>query len=390
MKDKIIAGNGEFINKKLENNFMLTTWPDQIKPVIAFTLLIIAASFAVDIKKIFLFNFTDDLTVLLTLKAMVFLSGIFLILFNLTQSLIRSSSLITCVFIITTALYITGETVIKPGTTAMALSVLVLITFLFYFFYNFKIFFIASGCFSASALFVSGNYYYNQIEINNLVIISVILFTANIAGISSYLKISRLRRKAFFLENGMDKLKKDITRDRIEQESKPSQTASEDIPAEKIEKTQKQGSFSERLEEEFYRSRRYSTELSVLVAEIDKFEKIVEKVGEKTADSILKDFTNTCAKEIRPAGDFFVKTDHNQFSFILPSTDEYGAFSLAERIIDKTSRKTYRIGDKKLKISINTGIACLENENEPLELFEHARNALDQSKNKTGNEAVFY
>jgi diguanylate cyclase (GGDEF)-like protein len=392
LKEKIIGKNQEFINKKLEQSFIYKVWPNQIKSVIFITLFITAAAWGLDIKQIALFNFSDELSILLPLKSMVFLSGIFLILLNLSNSLIRSSSLIACVFIITSGLYITAETIIKSGITEIALSVLVLITLLFYIFYNFKFFLIITANIAAAALFVSGNFFYSDIEINRLIIISVILLAANIAGISSCFKILNLQRKAYFLEHGMDKLKKDITKEKLEQESKPQEKQSNvvNIPEEKTQAPIKSESFSTRLEEEFYRSRRYSTELSVLVAEIDKLDKVIEKLGEKTTESILKDFETTCRKEIRPAGDFFVKTSENQFSFILPSTDEYGAFSLAERIIDKANKKTYKIKDKKLKISINTGIACLENENEPIELFEHAKNALDQSKTKEGSEAVFY
>ncbi|MCB9480423.1 MAG: diguanylate cyclase [Desulfobacteraceae bacterium] len=391
MKDKIIGLNGEFTNKRLEDNFMATTWPRQIKPVIFITAIIIAATFAVDIKKILLFNITDDFTVLLTLKATVFLSGIFLILFNLTQSLIISSSLISCVFFITTGLYLTGESVIKTDVTGTALSALVLLTFCFYFFYNFKIMLTAFGCIFSSLLFISGNYFYNGTQNTDLIIFSVILLSSNIFGFFSYLKISRLKRKAYFLENGMDKLKKDITTEKQKIEREKTENANIiNIPIENNKNFEKEESFSSHLHDEFYRSRRYSNELSVLIAEINKFDKIKENLGNKTADLIADEFLKSCKKEIRPAGDYLEKTSENQFSFVLPSTDEYGAFSLAERLIEKTSKKTYKIQNKKIKITISTGIACLENEKEPLALFEHAKNALAQSKYKTTREAVFY
>jgi diguanylate cyclase (GGDEF)-like protein len=389
LENKLISLNGEFINNKLENNFLISTWPKQIRPIIFITLLIIVASFSIDFKKIILFNLTDDFIVLLALKSMVFLSGVFLILFSLTQSLIMSSSLITSVFIISTSLYITAENVIKNDTTGISLSAIVLLTAFFYFFYNFKIWLIAFGCISSAGIFILANYYYNNISQNQVLTISTILLVSNIGGFFSYIKISRLLRKAYFLENGMDKLKKDITKDKIEYE-KAQENNILHMPAMKTLSEDETKSFSIHLNDEFYRSKRYSSELSVLVAEINKFDKIRENLGDKTAKLISDEFLISCKNEIRPAGDYVERTSNNEFSFILPSTDEYGAFSLAERLIEKTSKKTYKFKNKKIKITISTGIACLENEKEPLALFEHAKNALSQSKYKSASEAVFF
>lgn len=388
MKDKIIGSNGEFINKKLENNFMSETWPEQIKPVILITLLIIIGSFSIDTKKIILFNFTNDLTILLALKSMVFLTGIFLILFNLTQSLIKSSSLITFVFIVSSGLYLTGETIIKSETITITFSILILLIFLFYFFYNFKVFYITLGCILTSVLFVSGNYYYNKMEITYLIVISIILLIANLGGFFSYLKISQLKRKAYFLEIKKNKLRNNVLKYKMEQKSKENELLN--YNEEKKETNSQSNGFFEKLEEEFLRSKRYSTELSVLIIKINKFDMIINRLGEKTADFISKDFQKTCKQEIRPAGDFFEQTSKNEFSFLLPSTDEYGTVSLLERLTDKTSKKTYKIKNKKVKITISTGIACLANEKDPLALFEHAKTALSQSKYKSTKEAVFF
>lgn|GEM_PF-5435637 len=386
MEERLTGKKGEFLDKDTEKKFKAKSWPAKIKPAVIISFLIIAASFAVDFDKIILFKFSQDFTVLLALKGLVLLTGIFLILFLLTDSLVLSAPFISSAFILSTGLYVTGEAVIHYTRTDLTLGIILLSLTLFYSFFSFQVLYTAFAGFAASVIYCLGIYFYTPHELSSFIIICVLLLIANISGIALFIRNSVLERKNYYFNFEKSDLNNKIS----DLKQKVSRLNSEKKYEEKKVGTEKAESFTQELTDEFNRNKRYNSDLSLMLISIDKLENLYEHLGIKAAEAVISDIQRICSSEIRPEGDYFARTDENEFCFILPSTDEYGAFSFAERINSKILKRKYNLKNQKLKITISIGIACLENENEPFELLEHAKDALIESKNKNGSEPVFY
>jgi diguanylate cyclase (GGDEF)-like protein len=386
LEERLTGKKGEFLDKDTEKKFKAKSWPAKIKPAVIISFLIIAASFAVDFDKIILFKFSQDFTVLLALKGLVLLTGIFLILFLLTDSLVLSAPFISSAFILSTGLYVTGEAVIHYTRTDLTLGIILLSLTLFYSFFSFQVLYTAFAGFAASVIYCLGIYFYTPHELSSFIIICVLLLIANISGIALFIRNSVLERKNYYFNFEKSDLNNKIS----DLKQKVSRLNSEKKYEEKKVGTEKAESFTQELTDEFNRNKRYNSDLSLMLISIDKLENLYEHLGIKAAEAVISDIQRICSSEIRPEGDYFARTDENEFCFILPSTDEYGAFSFAERINSKILKRKYNLKNQKLKITISIGIACLENENEPFELLEHAKDALIESKNKNGSEPVFY
>ncbi|MGM0417598.1 MAG: GGDEF domain-containing protein [Thermodesulfobacteriota bacterium] len=386
MEERLTGKKGEFSDKDTEKKFRAENWPAKIKPVVITSFLIIAAAFAVDFDKIILFKFSPDFTVLLALKGLVLLTGIFLILFLLTDSLIMSAPFISSVFILSTSLYITGEAVINYTRSDLTAAIMILSLTLFYSFFSFQFFYTVFAGFAASVIYCLGIYFYTPYELSFFIISCILLLITNISGIAVFIKDSDLARKNYYFNAEKTNLHNKIT----DLKKKVSKLSYEKKSEKKMIETEKANSFTQELTEEFNRNKRYNSDLSLMLISVDKLESLYEQVGNKAADAVIDDIQKICGSEIRPEGDYFARTDENEFCFILPSTDEYGAFSFAERINEKILKRKYNLKNQKLKITISIGIACLENEKEPFELLEHAKDALIKSKNTKGSEPVFY
>jgi len=386
LEERLTGKKGEFSDKDTEKKFRAENWPAKIKPAVIISFLIIAASFAADFDKIILFKFSQDFTVLLALKGLVLLTGIFLILFLLTDSLVLSAPFISSAFILSTGLYLTGEAVIHYTRTDLTSGIMILSLTLFYSFFNFQLLYTAFAGLAASVVYCLGIYFYTPYELSSFIITCILLLITNISGIALFKGNSVIERKNYYINIEKSKLNNKIS----DLKKKVARFNSEKQSEEKKVETEKAESFTQELTDEFNRNKRYNSDLSLMLLSIDKLEKLYEQVGNKAAEAVISDIQKMCSSEIRPEGDYFARTDENEFCFILPSTDEYGAFSFAERISGKILKRKYNLKNQKLKITISIGIACLENEKEPFELLEHAKDALIESKNKNSSEPVFY
>ncbi len=89
--------------------------------------------------------------------------------------------------------------------------------------------------------------------------------------------------------------------------------------------------FDQRLEEEFQRARRYSTPLSLLLLDVDKFKQYNDSFGHPAGDEVLKQVATVLQAGIR-ATDSVARYGGEEFALVLPNTDAPGAIILAERV----------------------------------------------------------
>ncbi len=99
-------------------------------------------------------------------------------------------------------------------------------------------------------------------------------------------------------------------------------------------------SFSEKILEEFNRSRRNMEPLTVLMCDIDNFKEYNDTYGHKEGDECLIKVAQTINSSIRRPSDFCARYGGEEFIVILPETDIDGALPVAKNILSNI-RKSY-------------------------------------------------
>ncbi|HPS58473.1 MAG TPA: diguanylate cyclase [Spirochaetota bacterium] len=148
-------------------------------------------------------------------------------------------------------------------------------------------------------------------------------------------------------------------------------------------------SFSERIMQEFNRSRRDNQPLSIIMGDIDHFKQYNDNYGHSMGDDCLRRVAQAINNTLKRPGDFCARYGGEEFIIILPNTAVQGAVSIAEDIrrnvfsldIPHEKSEAYK------KVSISLGVAGDEN-NQFLsheDLLKMADDALYMAKEKGRN-----
>ncbi len=115
--------------------------------------------------------------------------------------------------------------------------------------------------------------------------------------------------------------------------------------------------FQETLLRETERARRYSHSLSLIMFDIDYFKKINDSFGHPTGDKVLVNLAQSIAKAVRPS-DIISRYGGEEFTIILPETNESGLKVFAERLRRIVMSMTTVVNEKPIKITISSGGTC--------------------------------
>jgi diguanylate cyclase (GGDEF)-like protein len=105
-------------------------------------------------------------------------------------------------------------------------------------------------------------------------------------------------------------------------------------------------------------ARRFDTDLSVIVLDIDFFKKINDTHGHHVGDEALVMVAKTLSHLTR-ADDTLARLGGEEFAVLLPDTNRLGAAVLAERIRVSVARERLVVGDKIITLTLSAGIASL-------------------------------
>ena len=103
--------------------------------------------------------------------------------------------------------------------------------------------------------------------------------------------------------------------------------------------------------------KRYGTEFSLIMLDIDFFKKINDNYGHQTGDSILKDLVSVIPTKLRDS-DYLCRYGGEEFAIILPQSDESEAYKTAERIREAVETQVKIKGTAKT-ITVSIGCAGL-------------------------------
>lgn len=164
--------------------------------------------------------------------------------------------------------------------------------------------------------------------------------------------------------------------------------------------------FQKRLKEEFFRSKRHSNELSIVIIGFSNLEKINEVFGNQIGNYVIMKMANSLLNKTR-ASDVLARSDNDRFYIILPQTDAQGCYFEAERIrvtlsgvnyFDDDLIETIKYPKRKISefrnIGINLGAATYPMEGETIredhELLNYAEEALKKSRATGNNMTIAY
>lgn len=140
--------------------------------------------------------------------------------------------------------------------------------------------------------------------------------------------------------------------------------------------------------QECARAIRFNQPLSLLVIDIDYFKTINDCYGHIGGDQILKEFAQTCDKLLRQS-DSLSRIGGEEFTAILPMTDQNEAKVIAERIRAQIAQHSFYVAQTSKGINITISIGCstlTEGDTSMNELFCRADKALYSAKHGGRNK----
>ncbi|MBI5870555.1 MAG: diguanylate cyclase [Actinobacteria bacterium] len=146
--------------------------------------------------------------------------------------------------------------------------------------------------------------------------------------------------------------------------------------------------FYELLEQEFLRTKRYKTQLAMIMIDIDFFKHINDTYGHQVGDDILKSMALVIQRQVRDV-DILARYGGEEFAVLMPQTSLRQAETVAERIRHAVEHNEFDASEGKIRLTISLGIAAYpecEVESQT-ELVQVADAALYEAK-KTGKNKV--
>lgn len=127
--------------------------------------------------------------------------------------------------------------------------------------------------------------------------------------------------------------------------------------------------FFEVANQEFNRTKRYPTPLSIALLDIDHFKQINDKYGHGVGDEVLKTVSHCIQSLLRQVdvfarisgADVFARIGGEEFAVLLPNTDINQAIHLAERLRQRIAEKKFFHEMEQFGCTLSIGIAMIRN-----------------------------
>ncbi len=146
------------------------------------------------------------------------------------------------------------------------------------------------------------------------------------------------------------------------------------------------------LEEEWKRSMREYTSISLLMIDIDFFKAFNDSFGHQKGDECLKQIARVIQAQVKRASDFCARYGGEEFVVVLPNTTAEHARLLSERIRRAVEDARIKAADDSVSlwVTVSVGVATTTAEFEQSSsiLVKAADNCLYQSKNKGRNRVT--
>lgn len=148
--------------------------------------------------------------------------------------------------------------------------------------------------------------------------------------------------------------------------------------------------FFERANEEFARTRRHGSPLSIACFDIDHFKRTNDQYGHAAGDAVLKCLCNT-SQDLLRKNEPFARIGGEEFAILMPDTDMKGATHLAERLRQAIAAISVPFNDDEIHVTVSIGVATLSAADKTIEdclrRADHAMySAKQHGRNRTETE----
>lgn len=141
--------------------------------------------------------------------------------------------------------------------------------------------------------------------------------------------------------------------------------------------------FTDRLEAEMRRHRRYGAALALIMIDVDRFKEFNDRFGHVAGDGVLREVVRLMAESAR-ATDVVARFGGEEFAVILPETSVEGAQVIAERLRARIASAVWPL----VPITVSVGVAGVEQGHPDADgLVSAADRALYEAK-ETGRNRV--
>ncbi len=145
--------------------------------------------------------------------------------------------------------------------------------------------------------------------------------------------------------------------------------------------------FQENLIQQIETAKRYGTNVSLIIVDIDFFKKFNDTYGHQAGDAVLRQVAQTLKKNVRTS-DVVCRYGGEEMSIILPNTNNKEARANAERICKAVAERVFKLNATvECHVTISLGVATYPQGGElPKDLIETADKGLYRAKENGRNQ----
>ena len=131
-------------------------------------------------------------------------------------------------------------------------------------------------------------------------------------------------------------------------------------------------------------------DMALMILDIDHFKSVNDNYGHDIGDAVLREFAARLKRNIRGV-DLACRFGGEEFVVLMPDTDYRQAETIAERVRQSISERSFEIGaDRHLSVTVSAGVTLNEARSEtPESLIKRADVALYRAKREGRNRVVF-
>ncbi|GGD66985.1 GGDEF domain-containing protein [Lacimicrobium alkaliphilum] len=145
--------------------------------------------------------------------------------------------------------------------------------------------------------------------------------------------------------------------------------------------------YNDRIELEYRRWRRYGTELSMALVDVDHFKTINDNYGHAAGDKTLQVIAQQMSKCLRST-DFLARWGGEEFVLLFPQTSEGELEAALEKVRLQIAKIPFRFKQQSVKITVSIGAASFIEGDDVHRVFERADRALYTAKTQGRNRSV--
>jgi diguanylate cyclase (GGDEF)-like protein/PAS domain S-box-containing protein/putative nucleotidyltransferase with HDIG domain len=142
---------------------------------------------------------------------------------------------------------------------------------------------------------------------------------------------------------------------------------------------------------EFERAKRYFTDLSCLIIDMDNFKRVNQEYGFSFGDKVLREVANSIVSSCRKS-DIIARFGGEKFVILLPNTSYQHALIVAEKLRRKIELHTFTDKNISTKLTFSVGVTSLMEDGvlNPTQLIENAQEAVRVAKEEEKNKVLLF